>query len=122
MDLPTLIEACFNGLAKGGASAPGSGLWVLTQRLICGLTSKFVTADDVSEADVLIELSDPNQMIKKMDEFRRDPELDRLINAWERMATVFANNELDIDVNSTNSNIVIGNTGSSINISQKVVR
>ena len=61
-------------------------------------------------------------MIKKMDEFRRDPELDCLINAWERMATVFANNELDIDVNSTNSNIVIGNTGSSINISQKVVR
>ncbi len=52
MDLPTLIEACFNGLAKGGASALGSGLWVLTQRLICGLTSKFVTADDVSEADV----------------------------------------------------------------------
>lgn len=97
-------------------------MWVLTQRLICGLTSKFVTADDVSEADVLIELSDPNQMIQKMDEFRRDPELDRLINAWERMATVFANNELDIDVNSTNSNIVIGNTGSSINISQKVVR
>lgn len=74
MDLPTLIEACFNGLAKGGASALGSGLWVLTQRLICGLTSKFVTADDVSEADVLIELSDPNQMIQKMDEFRRDPE------------------------------------------------
>ena len=61
-------------------------------------------------------------MIKKMDEFRRDPELDRLITAWERMATVFANNELDIDVNSTNSNIVIGNSGSSINISQKVVR
>ncbi len=70
MDLPTLIEACFNGLAKGGASALGSGLWVLTQRLICGLTSKFVTADDVSEADVLIELSDPNQMIQKMDEFQ----------------------------------------------------
>lgn len=122
MDLPTLIEACFNGLAKGGAGALGSGLWALTQRLIFGLSSKFVSADDVSEADVLIGLSDPNQMIKKMDEFRRDPELDRLINAWERMATVFANNELDIDVNSTNSNIVIGNSGSSINISQKVVR
>lgn len=122
MDLPTLIEACFNGLAKGGAGALGSGLWALTQRLIFGLSSRFVSADDVSEADVLIELSDPNQMIKKMDEFRRDPELDRLINAWERMATVFANNELDIDVNSTNSNIVIGNSGSSINISQKVVR
>lgn len=122
MDLPTLIEACFNGLAKGGASALGSGLWVLTQRLICGLTPKFVTADDVSEADVLIELSNPNQMLQKMAKFRCDPELDYLINAWERMATIFANNEHDIDINATNSNIVIGNTGSSINISQKVVR
>lgn len=122
MDLPTLIEACFNGLAKGGASALGSGLWVLTQRLICGLTPKFVTADDVSEADVLIELSNPNQMLQKMAKFRCDPELEYLINAWERMATIFANNEHDIDINATNSNIVIGNTGSSINISQKVVR
>lgn len=122
MDLPTLIEACFNGLAKGGASALGSGLWVLTQRLIYGLTSKFVTADDVTEADALIELSNPNQMLQKMAEFRCDPELEYLINAWERMATIFANNEHDIDINATNSNIVIGNTGSSINISQEVVR
>ena len=121
MDLPTLIEACFNGLAKGGAGALGSGLWTLTQRVICSLSSKFVSADDVTEADVLIELSNPNQMAQKMNEFKCDPEFEHLINAWERMATIFANNELDIDINATNSNVVIGNTGSSINISQKLV-
>ena len=122
MDLPTLIEACFNGLAKGGAGALGSGLWALTQRLICSLSTKFDSAEDVSEADALIELSNPNQMVQKMDECRCDSEFENLKKAWEHMATLLVNNELDIDVNSTNSNIVIGNTGSSINISQKVVR
>ena len=82
MDLPSLMQACLDGLASGSLSAFGSALGAATIALFRKLAGRKGDMDE-NELKAMSSWADPYKLAAKAAELAKgDPDFNQLLSSW----------------------------------------
>ena len=82
MDLPSLMQACLDGLASGSLSAFGSALGAVTIALFKKLAGRKEDMDE-NELKAMGSWADPDKLAAKAAKLAKgDPDFNQLLSSW----------------------------------------